>query len=191
MTTLEALPSQQLLRIARDSIAHRLSGLAPPTYDSVDPSLRALAASFVTLTIEDRLRGCIGSLEPYRPLLDDVQANACAAAFQDPRFPPLTAQDLARVRIEVSVLSPLERVPAATETEALARIRPFEDGLVLRHGRQRGTFLPQVWEQLPDRATFLQHLKLKAGLPSGFWDDRMELYRYSVAHCVEPTPAAP
>ncbi len=176
-----------LLPLARAAIAEALGRHgAVPAIDRSAPWLAEPGAAFVTLTENGRLRGCIGSLAPRRPLGDDVAANARAAAFDDPRFPPLSRDELDRIRIEVSVLSPLTPLPVASEAEALARIRPHVDGLVLEWGRHRGTFLPQVWEDLPLPHDFLTHLKLKAGLPSDFWDDDVRLSRYHVEKWSEP-----
>jgi AmmeMemoRadiSam system protein A len=144
------------------------------------PDLTALAATFVTLTQNGLLRGCIGSLEARRPLAADVAANALAAAFHDPRFPPLQQAELEVTRIEVSLLDTPEPLSFADEAEALERLRPGIDGLVLDCGGHRATFLPQVWESLPTPRLFLQNLKLKAGLPANFWDPQLRLFRYGV-----------
>jgi AmmeMemoRadiSam system protein A len=138
------------------------------------------AATFVTLTLHGQLRGCIGSLEAHRSLYDDVTQNARAAAFRDPRFPPLAADELPAVRIEVSVLTAPQPFPFSSEADALRRLRPGIDGVILQHGRRRATFLPQVWEQLPEPHEFLAHLKLKAGLPADFRADDMRLAVYQV-----------
>jgi AmmeMemoRadiSam system protein A len=173
-----------LLGLARQSIASAFG----KTFDAAPSAewLRAGGASFVTLMQGGKLRGCVGSVEPRRPLLEDVTVNARLAAFRDSRFPPLAACEFANTRIEVSLLSPLEPVPAHSEAEALPLIRPNVDGLVLEEGRHRATFLPQVWESLPDAGDFLAHLRLKAGLPHDFWSDDLRLYRYRVAKWGEP-----
>ncbi len=137
-------------------------------------------ATFVTLTRNGRLRGCIGSLEARRSLLEDVKANAKAAAFLDPRFEPLTQTEFLTTRIEVSVLAPPESLEFTNQAEALAQIRSGVDGLIVEHGGKRGTFLPQVWESIPDPAEFLRQLKLKAGLGPTFWADDLRLLRYTV-----------
>ncbi|NLH83669.1 MAG: AmmeMemoRadiSam system protein A [Phyllobacteriaceae bacterium] len=184
-----------LLVLARGAIAEALgrpTGAAPPLGRST-PRLAEPGAAFVTLTEGGELRGCIGSLAPRRALADDVVANARAAAFDDPRFPPLARDELDRIRVEVSVLSPLEPLPVVSEADALAKIRPGVDGLVLEWGRHRGTFLPQVWDDLPDPRAFLAHLKRKAGLPPDFWADDLRLSRYHVEKWSEPEagPKAP
>lgn len=142
--------------------------------------LREQRASFVTLTVGERLRGCIGSLEAHRPLGEDVAANARAAALRDPRFPPLTAAEFDRVRVEVSVLSAPALLPFGDHGELVAQLRPGVDGLILACEGRRGTFLPQVWEQLPDPETFLAHLKQKAGLAPDTRTTRCTVWRYEV-----------
>jgi hypothetical protein len=146
-----------LLAIARHAIAVQL-GL---NGESPQPEAAWLAepgASFVTLHKHGSLRGCIGSLQAHRPLGKDVAANACAAAFQDPRFPSLTSDEFAEVDIEVSVLSRPEPIFPANEAELMAMLRPGVDGLILEYGVHRSTFLPQVWDQLPTPEQFLAHL---------------------------------
>jgi len=171
----------QLLDTARRSIGH---GLAKGQPLPVDPQqfglpLNAAGASFVTLHIGEALRGCIGSLQAHRPLICDVAENAFAAAFRDPRFPPLREDELKSVKLDISVLSQAERVVFDSEQDLLNRIRPGVDGLILKDGNYRGTFLPSVWESLPDAGQFLTHLKLKAGLPSDHWSDTLEVWRYT------------
>jgi AmmeMemoRadiSam system protein A len=137
-------------------------------------------AVFVTLTLEGRLRGCIGSLEAHRALFEDLQANARAAAFKDPRFPPLSRTELDTVRIEISILSPPQPMRFSDEADALAQLRPGLDGVILEHGWHRATFLPQVWDQLPEPRQFIAQLKHKAGLAEDFWADDLKLSRYQV-----------
>jgi AmmeMemoRadiSam system protein A len=138
-------------------------------------------ATFVTLKQDGELRGCIGSLEAHRLLAIDVRRNALAAAFSDPRFPPLVAQELDVTTVEVSLLSPASRVEVADEEDLLARLEPGVDGIVLELGRRRATFLPQVWESLPDPRDFIGALKRKAGMPANFWSTEMRVSRYTVA----------
>ncbi|MEO8628028.1 MAG: AmmeMemoRadiSam system protein B [Betaproteobacteria bacterium] len=169
---------ETLIRLARAAIGD-MFGLQIPA----DPSpafLQEPGASFVTLTRNGRLRGCIGSLEPHRTLLDDIKGNAKAAAFLDPRFTPLTQTEFATTSVEVSLVSPAEPIPARTEEEALRNIRPNIDGLILQHGSRRATFLPQVWETLPQPLQFLRELKCKAGLDPTFWAEDISLLRYTV-----------
>lgn len=146
-----------------------------------EPWLAEPGATFVTLTLDGELRGCIGSLEAHRPLREDVKQNALAAAFRDPRFPPLTRQEFDRVRVEVSLLSPLEPIACEGEAQALAQLRPGTDGVVFAWNGHRSTFLPQVWESLPRPVDFLERLRQKAGLPGDFWAPDVKLWRYSVA----------
>ena len=173
-----------LLALARASIASAFG--QSNRADRSAPWLRAKGACFVTLTLGQKLRGCVGGIKARRPLLDEVTAVARAAAFDDPRFPPLSANELKSTRIEVSLLSALEPLPVRSEDEVLDQIRPHVDGLALEWGRHRGTFLPQVWAALPDTRDFLCQLKLKAGLPHDFWSDEIRLYRYQAAKWHEP-----
>lgn len=167
-----------LLILARNAIEKEF-GLDVSTV-TAHPELARPGATFVTLMQNGQLRGCIGSLEAHRPLAADVTENAIAAAFRDPRFPPLTYDELAYTRIEVSLLEPSEPMDFADETDAISRLCPGVDGLILTHGIRRATFLPQVWESLPDPKRFLAQLKLKAGLPADFWDEKITLARYGV-----------
>jgi len=171
----------QLLDTARRSIGHGLANGQPLP---VDPQqfglpLNAAGASFVTLHIGEALRGCIGSLQAHRPLICDVAENAFAAAFRDPRFPPLREDELKSIKLDISVLSQADPMVFDSEQDLLNRIRPGVDGLILKDGNYRGTFLPSVWEALPDAGQFLKHLKLKAGLPSDHWSDTLEVWRYT------------
>lgn len=174
---------QVLLPLARAAIAARFG------HSLRRPSARWLAepgASFVTLTIAGRLRGCIGSLTAHRSLGDDIEANAVAAAFRDARFPPLAASELEAIRIEVSVLTEPEPLRAASRGEALAQLVPGTDGVIVNSGGRRATFLPQVWQQLPDPEEFLRALLRKAGLSPNHWDADTTLERYGVASWIEP-----
>jgi len=170
---------RELLTLARSAIAARF-GQVVATATASDPALTAPGATFVTLTQQGHLRGCIGSLEAWRPLAEDVRENARAAAFRDPRFPPLAADELAQTRVEVSLLSPAAPLRFSSEADALARLQPGIDGVILECAGRRATFLPQVWEQLPEPRTFIAHLKQKAGLPADFWDPQMQLAIYHV-----------
>lgn len=171
---------QVLLPIARAALARAL-GVAGPTFPpEAAPWLQAPGASFVTLTQQGRLRGCIGTLEPHRPLRVDVEANAVAAALRDPRFARLETWEFKETDIEVSLLSAREALAFGSEAEALAQLQPGVDGVVFEFGRWRSTFLPQVWAQLPDAAGFMAQLKQKAGLPPDFWSAQVRLERYTV-----------
>jgi len=178
-----------LLALARASLRRALGQPATGPVDTHAPWLHQPGACFVTLTQHGQLRGCIGSLLAQRPLIDDVQANAVAAALDDPRFDPLRAAELPHTRIEVSLLSPLEPMNFRDEADALAQLRPGVDGVVLSCPGHRGTFLPQVWEQLPTPVEFMAHLKRKAGLSADFWSPQIRLQRYHVSafHEAEPT----
>ncbi len=168
-----------LLRLARAAIAQALGRTMVVRDDAA--WLQEPGASFVTLTLHRQLRGCIGSLQAQRRLLDDVRANAVAAALRDPRFAPLVAHELDSVRIGVSLLSPLQPLRFRDEADALAQLQPGIDGLVFECKGHRSTFLPQVWEQLPEPRDFMGQLKAKAGFATDFWDVTVRLQRYSVA----------
>jgi MEMO1 family protein len=170
---------KKLIARARHSIDSALGGAAPQSAAD-EPWLRLTRASFVTLTQNGNLRGCIGSLEAHRPLGEDVTHNARAAAFSDPRFAPLTRAELAHTRIEVSVLSAPKLLGFAGHADLIGQLRPGEDGLILECGSARGTFLPQVWESLPDPEQFVAQLKLKAGLPAATSTARCRIKRYRV-----------
>ena len=169
-----------LLALARQSITDALSP-GPAPIRTIGPDwLAEPGATFVTLTESGRLRGCIGSLQAWRPLVDDVAANARAAAFHDPRFPPVSASEIAGLRIEVSLLSTPEPLSFASEADAVAQLRPHVDGVILSASGRRGTFLPQVWDDLPAPADFWAHLRRKAGLPAGYWGPDVRVERYTV-----------
>lgn len=168
-----------LLPLARREIAQALD-LPAVEVDLSLPRLHEAGATFVTLTRQGSLRGCIGSLQAYRPLLQDIRANAHAAAFRDPRFAPLQPEELATTGIEVSLLSAMQPLQYRDEQEAWAQLRVGEDGVVFEFGSQRSTFLPQVWEQLPAVSDFMARLKQKAGLPATFWHADVRLHRYTV-----------
>ena len=172
-----------LLVTARNAIAKRfgLTGFpVEPVAELAEPG-----ATFVTLTQGGQLRGCIGSLEAYRPLAIDVAENALAAAFRDHRFAPLSQEEFPRTRVEVSLLTPAEPFPVTSEADALARLRPGIDGLVLSYGRRRATFLPQVWHEIASATEFLRHLKLKAGLHPEAWSAHFRVARYTAEKWVE------
>ena len=168
-----------LLPIARASISSTLGYIEPA--DEQAPWLQEKGACFVTLTQNDELRGCIGTLEAHRSLLLDVKANAKAAAFQDPRFAALTAAELDTTQVEVSLLSAMQPLQYSGERDALAKLQPGVHGVVFEYGRYRSTFLPQVWEQLPGVVEFMAHLKNKAGLSPNFWAEEVRLSLYTVS----------
>lgn len=171
---------ETLLATARKSIETGLGTGRPwvVTPSECHRDLKAVRASFVTLKRDEQLRGCIGHLDAVQPLIVDVAENAFAAAFRDPRFAPLTQVEWPDVRIHLSILTAPEPIDFTDEADVIARLRPGKDGLILQDGPNRGTFLPSVWESLPDPADFLLHLKSKAGLAANHWSNQMEVYRY-------------
>ncbi len=166
-------PSERalLLELARASIAAAVRGEPLPPVDlaSLPPRLREKGASFVTLTKRGMLRGCIGTLEAYQPLALDVQEHAVAAALQDYRFPPVRAEELPEIDIEISRLTAPVPLEYDTPEDLLRKVRPGVDGVVLRDGFRRATFLPQVWEKIPDAAEFFSQLCLKMGAAPDLW----------------------
>ena len=168
------------LQVARQSILHGLEkGVELPVINAdYSAALQQDAASFVTLHKNGELRGCIGALQAYQPLINDIAEHAFAAAFQDPRFPALRQDEYEQVEIEISVLGKPEVMTFTSEEDLLHQIRPNIDGLILEYGYNRGTFLPSVWEELPDKKDFLSHLKMKAGLPLQWWDNGAKVSRY-------------
>lgn len=167
-----------LLSLARNAIAQRWGEPARPC---AEPGrLQEPGASFVTLTQQGKLRGCVGSLQAQRPLYQDVISNAQAAAFHDSRFPPLDQTELGSTRIAVSLLSALQALQFSDEADALAQLQPGIDGVVFECDGHRSTLLPQVWEHLPRPHQFLAQLKRKAGLSGTFWSPAVVLQRYTV-----------
>jgi AmmeMemoRadiSam system protein A len=163
---------QLLLRLAREAVECATSARKLPPLDpeALTPALAATGASFVTLTKHGQLRGCLGALDAYQSLAEDVREHAIGAALQDFRFPPVQEGELPEICIEVSRLTTPFPLEYATPEELLARLRPGVDGVILSDGPwRRATFLPQVWEKLPDPAVFLDHLCEKMGLPAGTW----------------------
>ena len=167
-----------LLPIARAAIARVLD--VQHTADESAPWLAEHGACFVTLTQSGELRGCIGSLQAHRPLLADIKSNAVSAALRDPRFTPLTVDELDITTVEVSLLSASQEMQIRDEADALAQMRPGVDGIIFEYGRYRSTFLPQVWENLARPRDFLAMLRRKAGLPDDFWAEEVKLSRYTV-----------
>ena len=167
-----------LLPIARAAISSVLN--VPRAVDESAPWLAGHGACFVTLTQRGELRGCIGSLQAHRPLLADVKSNAVSAAFHDPPFAPLSVEELDITEIEISLLSPVEVMAFQDEADALTRLRPHVDGVILEYRHYRSTYLPQVWEHFSQPRQFLASLKNKAGLPGNFWAEEVKLSRYTV-----------
>jgi AmmeMemoRadiSam system protein A len=176
---LQANVGATLVAWARDAISEKFG--ATPVPPAPTGWLQQPQATFVTLTRQGDLRGCIGSLEPKRPLGLDVRENAVGAAFRDPRFSPLTADEWRHTRVEVSLLSPLEALDPPSEKALQTMLRPGIDGVLIQYGHHRSTFLPQVWEQLPQPAEFLANLRRKAGLPPDLFEPGFKVWRYTVA----------
>ncbi len=178
-----------LLAVARASVDHGVRAGRPPAIDPEDyaPELRTPGASFVTLRIEGALRGCTGSLEAVDPLVVDVANNAHRSAFGDPRFPPLEGAEVSRLDFHLSILSPLQPLPVASEADLLAALRPGVDGLVLREGATQSTFLPSVWKGMPSPERFLEELKRKAGLSRDYWSATLRFDRYTAEEFASPT----
>lgn len=186
--TLTTQQIDQLFSIIKLSIEKGLQGeclLLTPSYFAVNASafpeeFSQSAATFVTLHHNESLRGCIGTLQAYRSLVEDISGNAFSAAFQDPRFAPLTEHELAGLEVEHSILSAPQVIEGCqTKQDLLDNLVPFEDGLIISDGLRRATFLPSVWSQLPDKSAFIEHLMLKAGITS--WSESLLCERYSVS----------
>jgi AmmeMemoRadiSam system protein B/AmmeMemoRadiSam system protein A len=175
-----AAAGSTLIEIARGAIANGLALSSVPVKRNHLPWLLQPGATFVTLTKGGELRGCIGSLSATRPLGQDVATNARAAAFEDPRFPKLTREEWSSCAVEVSLLSAPKTIRFADEADLLAQIRAGEDGLILECDGKRATYLPQVWEGLPDKRQFLRELVKKAGLPEDTRLMRCKISRYRV-----------
>jgi hypothetical protein len=174
---------QILLRLAREAIEHAARGKKLPPLDkkSLTPRLLENGASFVTLTINGQLRGCIGALEAYQPLVDDVREHAVAAALHDPRFPPVDESELKQIHIEASRLTAPQPLAYSSGEDLIARLHPHVDGVILADGQRRATFLPQVWEQLPDPEDFLSRLCAKMGAPGNLWrSGKLQVHVYRV-----------
>lgn len=170
----------ELLRLARASIEYGFVHRKPLAVDcgELPRELTNPAATFTTLRLEGELRGCCGTLEAVRPLAEDVTRSAFRAAFRDPRFDPVGKHELDAIRLEVSVLSPLESIPVSDESDLLDRLEPGTDGLVIVAEGRSATFLPKVWEMLPDPQQFLVALKAKCGLAHNYWSEQLEFRRY-------------
>lgn len=179
--TLAAPQRAELLRLARRSIEQGIHSGHPliVTPSEFHRDLKQVRASFVTLEKLGELRGCIGHLEAVQPLMVDVVENAFAAAFRDPRFPPVRADELDELHIHLSLLTHPKAMQFESEGDLIAQLRPGRDGLILQDGPNRGTFLPSVWDSLPDPSDFLAHLKQKAGLSTRHWSKNIECYRYN------------
>ena len=179
-----------LTRVAHASIEHVLRTGRPLDVDAAafSPALREQRATFVTLrSAGGQLRGCIGELEPRRALVESVADRARAAAFSDPRFPPLCANEVDAIAIHVSVLLPLTPLDAQSEAELVAQLRPRVDGVLIDDGIHRATFLPAVWESLREPHVFLRELRRKAGMSEAGWPATLRAWRYAVEE-IAPAP---
>jgi len=182
-----ASPGTELLRLARGSIRHGLLHRKPLPVDlaALPATFSDPAATFTTLRLGGELRGCCGSLEAREPLAADVARSAFQAAFRDPRFDPLREDEFETLRVELSILSPMEPIDVADEADLLARLTPHVDGLVIIEGARRATFLPKVWESLGEPSEFLAALKAKCGLPADYWSEHLEFHRYGTTTYAE------
>jgi AmmeMemoRadiSam system protein A len=181
--SLTPLEREELLTMARDAITRsvRHQELLPIDLNTLTETLQQVGASFVTLTKRGELRGCIGSLEGRRPLAEDVRDNAISAAFHDPRFPPVSPDELQDLRVEVSVLSAPQPLAYDGPDDLMTKLRPGVDGVVIESGWKRATFLPQVWEKIPDPKQFLEFLCRKAHLPAdAYRHPGLDVYTYQV-----------
>ncbi len=172
-----------LLRLAREHIGCAVQGEDLPLLDlAIYPeALQAIGSSFVTLMRKGELRGCIGALEPYQALVQDVCEHAVAAAASDYRFEPVRAEEVPLLCIEISRLTPPVELQYDTPADLPGLLRPFIDGVVFHDGFYRATFLPQVWEKLPDPVDFLDHLSMKMGAPAGAWRrKKLKVFTYQV-----------
>ncbi len=155
------------------------------------PFLAKKGAAFVTLNKAEALRGCIGSIIAHQSLLDDIIQNVQSAAFSDPRFAPLSQEELNDLTLEVSILTEPKLLEYSDFEDLVAKVRPKVDGLILKYGQFQGTFLPQVWEQLPNPESFLEHLSYKAGANPSIYEYHPEIYRYEVEEIKEQWDAIP
>ena len=174
----------ELVAIAARAIHHELAPAVAGAHvvATPRPELQSAGASFVTLKQGQALRGCIGSLEARRALVEDVAANAVAAAFRDPRFPPLAAGEFALTIVQVAVLSPATALEFGSEDDLYAQLRPGSDGLIIEHRGRRATYLPSVWETLPQPRAFVSELRRKAGIERSVAMTALTVFRYATQH---------
>jgi uncharacterized protein len=174
---------QQLLILARQAIQQAVCGGSLVMFDlnCLTPPLRQPGVTFVTLTKNGELRGCVGALEAYQPLVEDVREHAVAAALNDFRFYPIQPDELPQLTIEISRLTIPQLLKYSDPAELPRLLRPGIDGVILRDGARRSTFLPQVWEKIPDPEEFLSHLCLKMGCPANYWRrKKLQVLTYQV-----------
>jgi len=190
LEALIAVHGEALLDVAVESIRHRLvhDEPLPVVIQSFPSALAESGASFVTLHRDRELRGCIGTAQPWRALIADVAANACAAAFEDPRFDSINMHEIDALEIELSLLGPAVPLAVFSEVELLAALRPGRDGLILSEGSRRGLFLPAVWDSVNGPADFVRHLKEKAGIAK--WSSRVTVHRFET-RSVTRSPSLP
>lgn len=170
-----------LLNLARQTLQAAVNQRSLPGLESAPPKLLQPGAAFVTLSLRGALRGCVGSLEAYRPLAEDVREHTLDAALYDYRFAALSPAEEPQARIEISVLTPPQPLTYASPRELLQQLRPGVDGVTLRDGARRATFLPQVWQQLPQPRLFLQHLCEKMGVAGSTWESKpLQVFVYQV-----------
>ncbi|WP_168204197.1 AmmeMemoRadiSam system protein A [Aliikangiella coralliicola] len=180
-TKLTLKDKQVILSTARHAIQYGLTYKEVPILElgNYSSRLQQNTATFVTLKETNKLRGCVGTLTPYQPLIQDVAEHAFAAAFRDNRFPPVNHIEEPMLHISVSVLSPKEMMVVKDEKDLISQLEAGKDGIILQYQNHNATFLPAVWESLKDPKTFIKELKLKAGLAENFWSNEMKLSRYT------------
>lgn len=174
---------QTLLRLAREAMEYGVleKKLPPLDKNSLTPILLEDGTSFVTLTIDNNLRGCIGALDAYQPLVEDVREHAIAAALEDPRFRPVEENELSSIKLEVSRLTAPHLLEYSSSEDLLAKLNPHLDGVILKAGQRRATFLPQVWEKIPNPVDFLNQLCAKMGAKPNLWREiKLDVYIYQV-----------
>jgi AmmeMemoRadiSam system protein A len=173
----------RLLMVARSTIKNRLNNQEQPRIEwkELPKRFQEQLGTFVTITIDGNLRGCIGHIIPRETLLEGIQENAINAAFKDPRFPPLTRKEFGKIEIEISILTAPQELPYDDAQDLLNKLRPGKDGVIIKKGYHEATFLPQVWDQLPDKEEFLTHLCIKAGLSHDSWKkEKLQVSTYQV-----------
>lgn len=169
---------KELKRIALSALNAAVLDNKPFSLEGVSSQLMFPGACFITLLKNNQLRGCIGTLDAYRSLAEDVAYNSYNAALRDPRFPPVEPSELNDLALSISILTKPSEMAVDSEAQLLKAIRPGVDGVILQDGPHRATYLPSVWEQLPDAADFIRELKCKAGLPQDHWSDSMKCFKY-------------
>lgn len=187
-TELTPKDQETLLGLARESIEYgvEFNKRFSVNQSSYSEQLQQQAATFVTLRRNGKLRGCIGSIVAYQALVIDVVEKAHSAAFSDPRFPGLGEEELDGLVLQISILTPLSEIEFSSEQDLLEKIQAGLDGLVIDEGYNKGTFLPSMWEQLPDKEDFLRHLKVKAGLLPDYWSDAIRVSRFHSSCIADP-----